>query len=1805
MNASAQHQLAQQYLNQGQVAEAIAMVKQLLANDPEDAIGHYLQAQVCLAQGQTAQAQIHLERAIQQQPTYIEALLKLGNVHFMQQNFAAAIANYAQVSALQANQVEAFYYAGLAHRQLGQNNQAIANYQQALHLASDRADIWTALGNVYFASQTYDQAAHCYRQAIAADPNHAHAYNGLGGVLGQQGDTAAAIANFRQAIATDPKHLDALSNLGMALLRQEQYAQALDYFKRAATINPKLASLQRSMGLILYKQEQFKAAIDKYHQAIALDPKFVDAYVSLGVALIAARQPAAAIAAYQKATELAPTHAEANYNLGVASAQQNQLTEAVLAYCRAIAARPNYADAYNGLGASLLQQNNLSGAINAYEKALEIDPAHQGANFGLGVTYLTQGDFAAGLPGYEYRFALQTITSPKYQQPVWDGSNDTHDHTILLWIEQGLGDAIQFIRYVPIVAERFKQVIVKCRQNLVPLFAMSPAIAAVATVIGDRDPLPAFDLHASLLSLPNLLGTTLATIPNQVPYLSVDRQKLQQRSLPAEPKFKIGIVWASGFFTQNPNAAKQYNLRSISLLLWTSLLTIPGTRFYSLQLGQDQQEIGWLDLKNYVIDLSDRIDDFADTAALIEQMDLVISVDTAVAHLAGAIGKQTWVLLPFAPDWRWLIEREDSPWYPTMRLFRQINSGEPYDLSKPNDSQPWQQVMNQVRDELISLVKTTDLAKAQPLATALAQFAPVPAPNNLTLAGYWQKLATKLSTQQNYAEAQFYYQRVLALQPDHAEVANKLGYTCWRLQKYADADIYLDRAIALKPDYAEAFNHKGIVAWSKQAYGAAIAHYQQAIAIDPDYAMAHSNLGVVLSHQKKYAQAEVHYRRAIAINPNYTQAYNNLGIVLYEQDQSTEAIAYYRKALALNPNYHQALSNCGAALVAEGQIDPAIVLYHRAIELNPSYPEVQNNMGMALLEQGKVTAGLPYFRKAIELNPNYVDAHTNLAMGLLTLGEFGSGFETYEWRRDSRTFHKRNFAQPLWDGQPFPGKTLLIRTEQGLGDTIQFIRYVAQVKQLGDRVVVEGNHKALQPILKTIDSIDQVITKGEPLPKFDLHISLLSLPRLFKTSLTNIPDRVPYLQINQPFSLELAESSTPDVVDLTTQPKLKVGIVWRSDSKNKTKQKRSCPLAIFQQILQIPQIEFYSLQKEIQPEDAELLGIELDRDHEIDRPSANQESTNQAAAQNTHQSVTILANQLNSLNDTAAAIAQLDLVISIDTMVAHLAGALAKPVWVLLPLASDWRWLLDRADSVWYPTARLFRQSQLDDWQSVITKVCAALIEVSGDRSLLKSLESSPDNISSSPKLQSQTSQPDRVLKSSNASTFAPIKPDEKMPAILAPMAPISTRSSLTIPKSLAPNSSPNQTTPASIAQNSSAPQSKQSIGIGWSIGANTGWGTFGLNLALQLLRHETFAPFLIAPPAIDPSQANPLHLHLLAQTFAQRQQLQQALNNNPQSAFGLNIPIIHALGNHFGGSQLAQIKGSQNIGFIFFEDTELDRQALDRARAFDLILAGSSWNTEILRNYGLEHVDTVLQGIDPTAYYPSPKAKLFGDRFVIFSGGKLEYRKAQDIVIAAYKIFQAQHPDALLITAWHNPWTQFMQGLEQTGNVTALPLVDAQGKLQIEPWLVQNGLPIDSFMALDAIPRHQVPQIIRAADVAVFPNRAEGGTNLVAMECMACGIPCIISANTGHLDLIDEKHCYPLSTQRSLLHPPAYLKGTDGWGESTVEEVVAHLETVYHHRQAAINKGKAAAQFMLGLTWENQVDRLVKLVQASIPANT
>jgi glycosyltransferase involved in cell wall biosynthesis len=307
-------------------------------------------------------------------------------------------------------------------------------------------------------------------------------------------------------------------------------------------------------------------------------------------------------------------------------------------------------------------------------------------------------------------------------------------------------------------------------------------------------------------------------------------------------------------------------------------------------------------------------------------------------------------------------------------------------------------------------------------------------------------------------------------------------------------------------------------------------------------------------------------------------------------------------------------------------------------------------------------------------------------------------------------------------------------------------------------------------------------------------------------------------------------------------------------------------------------------------------------------------------------------------------------------------------------------------------------------------------------------------------------------------------------------------------------------------------------------------------------------------------------------------------------------------LGDNLAIPSYAQrLKGSPDVGVVFFESGTLSPDAVEAAGRLPLIITGSSWNQQVMARHGLTNTALCLQGVDRGLFHPAPVEKLFADRFVIFSGGKLEYRKGQDLVVAAYKIFQQRHPDALLLTAWANLWPDGMKMLARSPHVEGIPAVRPDRSLAVDSWLVQNGLPASSFIDLGGMPNLQVPQVLRQADVGLFPNRCEGGTNLVAMEAMACGMPVILSNNTGHSDLIAQDDDTPTCWSLDMQLPLGDLTGDPffaDWGESALDEIVALLEKAYQDQAERRRRGAAAARFMETWSWSHRIGELLTAVE-------
>lgn len=448
-----------------------------------------------------------------------------------------------------------------------------------------------------------------------------------------------------------------------------KYGEAESLYRRILALRPDSAAAFSNLGSVLAARERIDAAILCFRQAMLVQPDFADAAQNLAAICLKAGRSQDAIAAMNDVLRLRPKMPEAYNTMGVCLCNLTKHKNAISFFRKALKLKPDNPSAYNNLGNALCAMGLYDESIGAYHRALAQRPNYPAAHLNLGMILLMKENFVRGWPEYEWRWRLD---DPRMRlslnKPWWDGG-PLQGRTILLYNEQGFGDAIQFCRYIPQVAAQGGKVILSCQPALAGLMHQ---LKGVSQIVFPRQPIPKHDFHCPLLTLPGVLGTTLRTIPHIVPYLSADPKRANrwEPRIPKDKKLKVGLVWAG-----QPTHANDRN-RSTSLAQLAPLAEVSGIWLCSLQKGKASQQIykrsNALELSNWEKELKD----FSDTAGLIANLDLVIAVDTSVAHLAGAMGKPVWVLIPFVPDWRWLLERENSPWYPTMRLFRQPRFGD-------------------------------------------------------------------------------------------------------------------------------------------------------------------------------------------------------------------------------------------------------------------------------------------------------------------------------------------------------------------------------------------------------------------------------------------------------------------------------------------------------------------------------------------------------------------------------------------------------------------------------------------------------------------------------------------------------------------------------------------------------------------------------------------------------------------------------------------------------------------------------------------------------------------------------------------------------------------------------------------------------------------------------------------------------------------------------------------------------------------------------------------------------------------------
>jgi tetratricopeptide (TPR) repeat protein len=1040
-----------------------------------------------------------------------------------------------------------------------------------------------------------------------------------------------AVASLDGAIALKPDFVEALIVRGIVLFDLGRHEDAVASYDRVLALGPD-AQAFGCRGMALYSLGRFDEAVASFDRALELQPD-AEAFDTRGAALYKLGRFDEALASYDSALALRPD-AEVFTRRGAALHDLSRFGEAVASYDAALALAPDYVEALNSRGVALDNLRRHDEALASYDRALALKPDHAKTHWNRSLVLLRKGDLKRGFEAYRWRFLANEAPRTAFTCPEWQGE-PLAGKRLAVFHEQGYGDTLQFVRYLPMAQALGAQVTLLVPQALIRLMRASLPGVEVVTHVSKAD---VFDFHAPMLSLPAMFGTTLDTIPARTPYLIADPAEAEnwaQRlaALPGlarpgltRPDLKVGLVWAGG--KKMPIADAR---RSLKLAQFAPLAAIPGIRIVSLQIGEPAEEAKAPPAGLQLTDWTSEIRDYADTAALVAALDLVITVDTSVAHLVGGLGKPVWILSRYDGCWRWLLDRSDSPWYPTARLFHQPAPGE------------WEPVI-------------ADLAAA---LRTLASESPAREPASAA--------ADPLAASTHRIE--------------DAIAFVKQGFQRFSQNRLDEAVASFDRALALKPDFAEALLSRGVVLFELGRFEEAIASYDRLLALGPD-AQAFSCRGAALYNLGRLDEAVASYDRALDIQPD-ADAFKTRGAALYKLGRLDEAAASYDRALALEPDA-EAFAQRGAALSALGRLDEAVASYDQALQLAPD-AEIFNNRGAALYTLGRFGEAVASCDRALALEPDYAGAHLNRALALLRAGDLARGFQAYRWRFriSDGSWPKLTrpdwLACPDWEGEPLASKRLVVFHEQGYGDTLQFVRYVPMAAALGAQITLLVPPTLVRLLRQSLPGVD-VVDGLSKTAVFDFQAPMLSLPAMFGTTLDTVPARTPYLLADQAAAASWAQrlAALPDV-----RPELKVGLVWAGKAGRPYDERRSLKLAQLAPLAALPGMRFISLQ----------IG----------------ESTEKSNALPAGLRLTDWTNEIADFADTAALIANLDLVITVDTSVAHLAGALGRPVWILSRRDGCWRWLPNREDSPWYPTARVFHQRTLGEWEPVVADLAAAL----------------------------------------------------------------------------------------------------------------------------------------------------------------------------------------------------------------------------------------------------------------------------------------------------------------------------------------------------------------------------------------------------------------------------------------------------------------------------------------------------------------
>jgi tetratricopeptide (TPR) repeat protein len=666
--------LAALSLQSGQHTEAASHASAALDLDRDSPEARYFLGRAARAAGDLHGAIGYYRHALERRPRYAEAMVSLANALKQSGESAEALDHYGRALEINPQLAEAHLASARLLKSMGALHDALVALERGVAACAKSATLWLELGHQRLEAGRLAEARTAYEHAVERNPGSAEARNGLGATLREFQQLRDAAVQFQRAIEIDPKFAEAHLNLGLVHVELDNNAAALERFDEAIRLRPELAPAHNGRGIALIDLKRGEEAVAALKRALEIQPGAWDMWMHLGLAYQMLNRWQDAEAAYLEARARAPESGVSAVwsNLGNLSLERGHFAESIDMMRKAVEFEPQSAERHANLGAALYLNRKAEESIAPLRKALELEPERHVARLGLAFSLLMLGRYREGWDLYEWRWhgaEYLAEARPAFAQPHWDGEPLT-GKTIVLYGEQGLGDILHFARYAPLVAGRGARVWILCHPALTKLMK---TVAGVDSVFGFGEMLPPFDLQCALMSLPRMFGTTVETIPGQTPYLKAEPELVRswEQRLKNLPGRKVGLVWSGDPRPGDRNANLTDSRRSMKLSQLAPLAGIPGVSFVSLQKGEPAAQAKNPPPGLQLIDHTDELRDYMDTAALIMNLDLLVTVDTSVAHAAGALGKPVWLLSRFDGCWRWMLGRDDTPWYPRMRLFRQ------------------------------------------------------------------------------------------------------------------------------------------------------------------------------------------------------------------------------------------------------------------------------------------------------------------------------------------------------------------------------------------------------------------------------------------------------------------------------------------------------------------------------------------------------------------------------------------------------------------------------------------------------------------------------------------------------------------------------------------------------------------------------------------------------------------------------------------------------------------------------------------------------------------------------------------------------------------------------------------------------------------------------------------------------------------------------------------------------------------------------------------------------------------------------